>query len=94
MVRETDDGTVFERLACIRYSGGEHIGKHNRMLLEKTPVDTKGSIPGQEDDVTIFEPEVGIASKGLLFRDTMASIGTTCWFICTSSRFLRSHGVD
>ena len=58
-----DDGTVFERLACIRCSGGEHVGKHNRMPLEKTPVDTKGSIPGQEDDVSIFEPEVGIASE-------------------------------
>ena len=82
VVREADDGTVFERLACIRCSGGEHVGKHNRVLLEETPVDTKGSIPGQEDDVAIFKPKVGIASEWVF--DT----------ICIRWFSYRSQGVD
>ena len=66
MVREADDWTVVERLGCICGTGGKHIRKHGGVLRQEIPVDAECSIAGEEDEIAVIKPEVGMTSEFFL----------------------------
>ena len=63
MIWKADDGTAVEHLGGIWGSSGEHIGENGRFLDEEAAVEAKGDRAGKEDEVTVFEPEVGMTSE-------------------------------
>ena len=72
MVGEADDGTAIEGLGRICGTSREHIREDSRILHQETFVDAEGSIAGEEDEIAVVEPEVGMANKFFL---TMSELG-------------------
>ena len=63
MVWEADDRAAVKRLGRIRGPKSEHVRKDSRALREEALVDAEGSIAGEEDEIAIVEPEIGMANK-------------------------------
>ena len=75
MVWEADDRAAVEHLGRVGGPEGEHVRKYCGALREEALVDAEGGIrAGEEDEIAVVEPEVGMASELLL------AVGGFAWF--------------
>ena len=74
MVWEADDRAAVEGLGRVCVPEGEHVRKDGRALREEALVDAEGSIAGEEDEIAVVKPEVGMASELLL------AVARFAWF--------------
>ena len=66
MIRQADDGTIIERLGSVEGSSGEHVRENGRLLYKDAPENAEGDSSGEEDEIAVIKPEVGMASERFL----------------------------
>ena len=74
MVWEADDRAAVKHLGRVSGPKGEHVRKDGRAVREEALIYAEGSITGEEDEIAVVEPEVGMASELLL------AVGGFAWF--------------
>ena len=64
-----DDGAALHGLRIGGLRHLEEIAEDDGMAGEEAAIDTEGGVAGEEDDVAVIEPEVGVAFDGAVEAD-------------------------